>query len=58
MKDIGIKVKIILKQIVKKYGWSVWTGLVWLRIGSRERQPGHCGHGHKSERVLDQVMNY
>ena len=26
--------KTILKSILKKYDWSVWTGLIWLRTGT------------------------
>jgi hypothetical protein len=38
--DLGVDGKIILKLILEKYSWRVWTGLIWLRIdsgdGSRE----------------------
>jgi hypothetical protein len=32
--DLGVDGKIILKWIEGKWGWRVWTGLVWLRIGT------------------------
>jgi hypothetical protein len=34
LKDLGIDSKIILEQILGKRGWGVWTGFMWLRIGT------------------------
>jgi hypothetical protein len=34
LEDLGIDVRIILEQIFKKYGVSMWTGFNWLRSGS------------------------
>jgi hypothetical protein len=31
--DLGVDEKIILKWILKKYGWGIWTGFIWLGIG-------------------------
>jgi hypothetical protein len=31
---IGIDGKIILKWILSKYGGRVWTGFIWLKIGT------------------------
>jgi hypothetical protein len=33
--DIGLDGKIILKCIVGKKGEKVWTGCVWLRLGTK-----------------------
>jgi hypothetical protein len=32
--DLEVDRKIILKWIFGKYGWKVWSGLIWLRIGT------------------------
>jgi hypothetical protein len=34
VKDLGIDERIISIQILKKYGGRIWTGLIWLRIGT------------------------
>jgi hypothetical protein len=34
LEDLGIDGKIILKLILRKQGGKVWTGFVWLRIGT------------------------
>jgi hypothetical protein len=33
---LGLDVKIILKCILGKYGGGLWTGCIWLRIGTNE----------------------
>jgi hypothetical protein len=32
--DIGIDGKVILEWILGKYGRKMWTGFIWLRIGT------------------------
>jgi hypothetical protein len=32
--DLGIGGRTILKRILKKYSGRVWTGFIWLRIGT------------------------
>jgi len=32
--DVGVAWRIILEWILKKLGGKVWTGLIWLRIGT------------------------
>jgi hypothetical protein len=35
--DLDLDGSIILKWILGKYGWRVWTGFIWLRIGTGGR---------------------
>jgi hypothetical protein len=35
--DLGVSGEIVLEYILEKWGWEVWTGLVWLRIGTSRR---------------------
>ena len=35
--DIGTDGRITLKCILKKWDRRVWTGLIWLRMGTRRR---------------------
>ena len=37
VEDLGIVERIISIQILKKYGGRIWTGLIWLRIGTSGR---------------------
>jgi hypothetical protein len=34
LEDLGIDEKLILEWILKKLGGKVWTGFIWLRIGT------------------------
>jgi len=34
LEDVGVDGKIILEWILGKQGGKVWTGFIWLRIGS------------------------
>jgi hypothetical protein len=37
LEDIGIDWEIILEWILGKWGGEVWTGFIWLRIGTSGR---------------------
>ena len=37
VEDLGIDERIISLQILKKYDGRIWTGLIWLRIGTSGR---------------------
>jgi hypothetical protein len=37
LEDLGMDGKIKLKWIIGKYGGKVWTGFIWLRVGSSGR---------------------
>jgi hypothetical protein len=37
LEDLDVCGKIVLKLIVEKYNWVVWTALTWLRIGKNSR---------------------
>jgi len=32
--DLGIYVKIILKRMLRQQHWKLWTGFMWVRIGT------------------------
>jgi hypothetical protein len=34
LKDPGIDGNIILRQVIRKWDVEVWTGLIWLKIGT------------------------
>jgi len=34
LEDPGVDVRIILRWIFKKWDMRIWTGLIWLRIGT------------------------
>jgi hypothetical protein len=34
LESLGIDGRIILKYVLKEYGWEVWTGFTWPMIGS------------------------
>jgi hypothetical protein len=34
LEDLGINGKIILELILGKYSGNVWTGCIWLRVGT------------------------
>jgi hypothetical protein len=34
LEDLSIDGSVILKCVLKKYGVRMWTGFIWLRIGS------------------------
>jgi hypothetical protein len=31
--DLGVDEKIILEEMLGKYGATLWTGIIWLRTG-------------------------
>jgi hypothetical protein len=33
LQDLGVDYRIILKRTLNKWDVSVWTGVIWLRIG-------------------------
>jgi hypothetical protein len=35
LEDLGVDRKIILERILVKYSGKVWTGCIWLGIGTR-----------------------
>jgi hypothetical protein len=41
--DVGIDLKIILHQILGTQGGKVWTGCIWLKIGTS----GSCKHSNE-----------
>jgi hypothetical protein len=43
--DLGVDEKIILEWILGKYDGKVWTGFLWLRIGT---SGGSCEHGNET----------
>jgi hypothetical protein len=34
LEDVDIDKSLILKWIVRKYNWSLWTGFIWHKIGT------------------------
>jgi hypothetical protein len=34
--DLGVDGRIILEWILRKYGGKLWTGCIWLRIGTSD----------------------
>jgi hypothetical protein len=36
-RDIGVDRRIILQWILRRQGLKMWTGLIWLKIGSSGR---------------------
>jgi hypothetical protein len=42
--DLSTNGRIILKCILRKYGGNVWTGFIWLRIGT---VAGSFEHGNE-----------
>jgi hypothetical protein len=34
LEDLGVDREIILEEVLRKYGGNVWTGFIWLRIGT------------------------
>jgi hypothetical protein len=37
LEDPGVDGKIILKRVCKKWDVEIWTGLIWVRIGTGGR---------------------
>jgi hypothetical protein len=37
LEDLDVDGNIILKLILNKYGARVWTGFIWLRIGTSDQ---------------------
>jgi hypothetical protein len=42
--DLGVDGMILLEWILGKYDGRVWTGCIWLRMGT---SGGFCEHGNK-----------
>lgn len=37
LEDTGVRGRVILKRILKKWARRAWSGLIWLQIGTRVR---------------------
>jgi hypothetical protein len=37
LEELGIDVRVIVEWILEKQGEKLWTGFIWLRIGTRGR---------------------
>jgi hypothetical protein len=44
LEDIDVEEKIIIYLIFKTWGGEVWTGLLWLRIGTVGGVASDCGN--------------
>jgi hypothetical protein len=62
LEDLIVDERLILKWILNKLNWSLWIGLIWLRLGTTGERP--CAHDNEPSSsteflgLLGTVSNY